>query len=410
MRTLGHAQLSRDVRRCYCRLFGIGVAYTTPVNRTFILKAEKWAIWLTVIGVLFLLRHLFAVFFLTFVLSYIGNTAVNALKRWIASRKVRVALVFSVLLAILVAVLFLIVPRTIAEARNLARAYITTEATREETPGPREEGGMLQRQAHEIVDDFIVTLAGPDTFESFRRSDAYDVIVARVDTALASFSARAGKGTTMFINAALMFAFHFFIAAILSFLMLWDLPRTKERMQGFAHGRTADIYAEIAPGARSFGLMLGRAFEAQTIVAVVNALLSVIVFLVLGLPSIALLATAVFLCSYIPILGMFISTAPAAIMAFKVGGAMHVLWLLIAILVIHAIEAYMLNPLIYGRHLHLHPLAVLIILLVGEHLFGVWGLLLGVPIAAFVLKYVIEGEDVTVKRGAADRGETVVTV
>jgi predicted PurR-regulated permease PerM len=132
-------------------------------------------------------------------------------------------------------------------------------------------------------------------------------------------------------------------------------------------------------------------------VAVVNALLSSIVFLLLGLPSIALLATTVFLCSYIPILGMFISTAPAAVLAFKVGGAMHVVWLIVAILVMHAIEAYMLNPLIYGRHLRLHPLAVLIVLLVSEHLFGVWGLLLGVPMAAFVLKYVIEGEDVTVR-------------
>lgn len=55
----------------------------------------------------------------------------------------------------------------------------------------------------------------------------------------------------------------------------------------------------------------------------------------------------------------------------------------------------MLNPLIYGRHLRLHPLAVLVILVIAEHLVGVWGLLLGVPIAAFVLKYVIEGQPVT---------------
>ena len=91
---------------------------------------------------------------------------------------------------------------------------------------------------------------------------------------------------------------------------------------------------------------------------------------------------------------MIQSTQPAAFLALKVGGLGHVLWLIAAILIIHAIEAYLLNPLIYGRHLRLHPLAVLVILLVAEHLFGVWGLLLGVPIAAFVLKYVVEGEAV----------------
>jgi predicted PurR-regulated permease PerM len=72
----------------------------------------------------------------------------------------------------------------------------------------------------------------------------------------------------------------------------------------------------------------------------------------------------------------------------------RVLWLIAGILVIHAIEAYMLNPLIYGRHLRLHPVAVLLILIIAEHLVGVWGLLLGVPIAAFVLKYLVEGQPI----------------
>ena len=95
------------------------------------------------------------------------------------------------------------------------------------------------------------------------------------------------------------------------------------------------------------------------------------------------------------VLGMILSTLPAAFLALKIGGVTKVLWLVVGILIIHAVEAYMLNPLIYGRHLRLHPVAVLLILIVAEHLFGVWGLLLGVPIAAFVLKYVIEGQPIT---------------
>jgi predicted PurR-regulated permease PerM len=120
--------------------------------------------------------------------------------------------------------------------------------------------------------------------------------------------------------------------------------------------------------------------------------LSIVLFLILGLPSIALLASIVFVCSYIPFVGMILSTVPAAFLALKVGGVPHVLWLVVGIIVIHAVEAYMLNPLIYGRHLKLHPVAVLVILLVAEHLFGLWGLILGVPVAAFIFKYVIEGE------------------
>ena len=225
---------------------------------------------------------------------------------------------------------------------------------------------------------------------TFRESDAYTMLLTRIEGTLRAWSARVTREVTAFANQAVIFAFQFVLSIILSFLLIWDLPRTRERMRRFSTGRTAEIYSEITPGLVAFGTMLGRAFEAQSVVAVVNAALTTVVFLALGLPSIALLAMIVFVCSYIPILGMIISTLPAAFLALKIGGIGHVLWLVVAVAVIHAVEAYMLNPLIYGRHLKLHPLAVLVILMIAEHLLGMWGLLLGVPIAAFFVKHVLE--------------------
>ncbi len=359
------------------------------MDRALALRLEKWAIWLTLIAIVFLLRHLFPIFFLTFVLSYIGNTAVNALTGRFSRRRLNVVIVYIGFLTLLSGLVLLVVPRMLNEARNLARQYITSEAARDEGAET-----LVQREARELVDGVIIGIAGPQSFEDFRRSDAYDAIVGRIDTSLATTSRRVAAEVTAFANAALFVAFNFVLSIILSFVLIWDLPRTKERLKRFGEGRTADIYREITPSLRAFGVMLGRAFEAQSVVAFVNAGLSVVVFLLLGLPSTALLAVIVFVCSYIPILGMILSTLPAAFLALKVGGVSHVLWLIAAILIIHAIEAYMLNPLIYGRHLRLHPVAVLLILLIAEHLFGVWGLLLGVPIAAFVVKYVIEGEAV----------------
>jgi predicted PurR-regulated permease PerM len=362
------------------------------MNRSAALRLEKWAIWLGLVAVLFLLRDFFPIIFLTFILSYLGNTAVNALTRRIRFRKLNVAIVYLVLLAMLTGVLLLVVPRMLVEARNLARQYITTEAAREEA-GDNET--FIHRQAREAVDSVLVTIAGREAFQDFQRSDAYSALVARIDKSLTDVSTRVAAEVTAFANDAIAVALQFVLAILLSFLLIWDLPNTREKLSQYAEGRTAEIYREIVPGLKSFGTMLGRAFEAQSVVAVINAILSTIVFLLLGLPSIALLAMIVFVCSYIPILGMLLSTLPAAFLALRVGGIPHVLWLVLGIAIIHAIEAYMLNPLIYGRHLRLHPMATLVILLVAEHLFGVWGLLLGVPLAAFVLKYVIEGESVT---------------
>lgn len=359
------------------------------MNRVLALRLEKVAIWIGVIVILYLLRHLFPIFFLTFVLSYIGNTAVNWLTdRW-GRRKLNVVLVYVALLAMLSGVGLLVVPRMINEARNLARQYIASEAA-------RGEGGetFVRREARDLVDGFVVGIAGAQTLHDFQQSDAYATIVGRIETAVATGSKRVTAEVTGFVNAAFVFGLHFILAIILSFVLIWDLPKTQASLRRFSEGRTAEIFHEVTPSVTAFGTMLGRAFEAQSVVAVVNAILSVLVFLLLGLPSIALLAMIVFVCSYIPLAGMILSTIPAAFLALKVGGVAHVLWLVAGILIIHAIEAYMLNPLIYGRHLKLHPVAVLLILVVAEHLFGVWGLLLGVPIAAFVLKYVIEGQPV----------------
>lgn len=369
------------------------------MNRALALKLEKWAIWIGLITILFLLRHLFPIFFLTFVLSYIGYSAVDALTRRFPRRKINVIVVYAVFLGLLTGVVLLVVPRMLNEARHLARQYIASEAARETGAET-----FLQREAREAVDSVIVGIAGEETFAEFRESDAYAAITGRLHASLATTSKRVTGEVTAFANQAIAFAFQFVLSIIFSFLLIWDLPKTKERMSRFSTGRTAEIYREIVPGLSAFSTMLGRAFEAQSVVAVVNALLSAIVFILLGLPSIALLAMIVFVCSYIPVLGMFLSTLPAAFLALRVGGLPHVLWLVAAILVIHAIEAYMLNPLIYGRHLRLHPLAVLVILVIAEHLVGVWGLLLGVPIAAFVLKYVIEGQPVTPVRVRRAKG------
>jgi predicted PurR-regulated permease PerM len=127
----------------------------------------------------------------------------------------------------------------------------------------------------------------------------------------------------------------------------------------------------------------------------VNSILTSLGFLILGIPSIALLATIVFFFSYIPVVGVIISTIPAALLAFETGGVSLVLWLIVMILVVHTIEAYAMNPLIYGHHMKMHPVAILVILLVGEHLFGIWGLLLGVPMAAFIRTYVLGGDPVS---------------
>ena len=369
-----------------------------PMGNVWALKIEKWMIWLTLIVIIVLLRHLFPVIFLTFVLTYIGNTLVKAMTRRLPRRRLNLVLIFVLFLLILTGVGVFVVPRMFSEARQLALAYISRDAAAHELVGgapaapvdpPTET--MIDRQTRRYVDTILIHLFGADTFHSFEQSDAYDALLTRVEQSIRGFIPKVIAGVGAFVNSSIAIFFQFLLSIILSFLILWDLPSLRRGIQALATGRTAEIYEEIAPGMTAFGVMLGRAFEAQTGIAVTNAMLTSIGFLILGIPSMALLATIVFFCSYIPVVGVMLSTLPAALFAFKAGGIPLVLSLVVMVLIVHAIEAYALNPLIYGRHMKMHPVAILTILLVGEHLLGIWGLLLGVPMAAFVWNYALKG-------------------
>lgn len=373
-----------------------------PMANVWTPKVQKWLIWIALLATLLLLRHLFPVIFLTFVLTYIANTLVKAMTRRFPRRRLNVVLVFALFLLLLAGAGLLIVPKMFSEARQLAVFSISRDAAQAQAQTnvqagaqPREEGETaIDREARRYVDSILIRLVGPATFQSFEQSETYQGLLERVEASIRGFLPKVAAGVRAFVNASIAIFVQFLLSIVLSFLILWDLPSLERGIQALANGRTSEVYTEIAPGITAFGVMLGRAFEAQTLIAVVNAALTSIGFLILGIPSIALLATIVFFCSYVPVVGVMLSTLPAALFAFKAGGITLVLWLVVMVLIVHAVEAYMLNPIIYGRHMKMHPVAILVILVVGEHLFGIWGLLLGVPVAAFVWTHVIQEKDV----------------
>jgi predicted PurR-regulated permease PerM len=59
------------------------------------------------------------------------------------------------------------------------------------------------------------------------------------------------------------------------------------------------------------------------------------------------------------------------------------------ILIVHAIETYILNPRIYGHHMHMNPVMVLIVLTISGKLIGVWGLVLGIPLVNYFFRHAI---------------------
>ena len=186
----------------------------------------------------------------------------------------------------------------------------------------------------------------------------------------------------------------FLLSLLFSFLIVLDLPKLKASAKGLADTKLNFIYSEVAGSISDFGAVLGRALEAQLFIAILNTVLTAIGISILGLnDKLAFISVIVFLCSFIPVAGVFISSAPICLLALQESGVGLMFLAILMITLIHMIEAYILNPRIYGHHLRMNPVIVLIILTIGGKMFGIWGFILGVPICTYIFGHAIRHKD-----------------
>ena len=129
----------------------------------------------------------------------------------------------------------------------------------------------------------------------------------------------------------------------------------------------------------------GKVIEAQFIIAIVNTVLSVIALWIMDFPQLFGLGIMIFFLGLIPVAGVIISLIPLSLIAYTIGGFIQVLYILIIIAIIHAIEAYILNPKLMSSKTDLPIFYTFIVLIFSEHFFGVWGLIIGIPIFVFLL-------------------------
>jgi predicted PurR-regulated permease PerM len=104
----------------------------------------------------------------------------------------------------------------------------------------------------------------------------------------------------------------------------------------------------------------------------------------LGVPLALPLAVLVFLGSFIPFIGALVAGGLAVLVTFGTQGWLIALILLGILLVESQLEVHLLQPLIVGRYVRLHPLAIGIAFAVGTVLAGILGAIIAVPTAAII--------------------------
>jgi predicted PurR-regulated permease PerM len=138
----------------------------------------------------------------------------------------------------------------------------------------------------------------------------------------------------------------------------------------------------IARAGEQSWLTLVAYVKATVLVAFIDAVGIGLALLILRVPFALPLAALVFLSSFIPIVGATVSGVVAVLVAVVTRGPLVALLVLIAVVLVQQLEGHVLQPLIMGRAVAIHPLAVIVAIATGVVLAGIIGALVAVPIVA----------------------------
>ncbi|MFJ4026999.1 AI-2E family transporter [Paenarthrobacter sp. NPDC089989] len=122
----------------------------------------------------------------------------------------------------------------------------------------------------------------------------------------------------------------------------------------------------------------------QMFVAFVDAVGIGVGAAIIQVPLALPLAVLVFIGSFIPVVGALVTGAIAVLLALVANGPVNALIMLAIVLLVQQLESHILQPLVMGKAVALHPVAVILTVAAGSYLAGIPGALFAVPILAVV--------------------------
>ncbi|KAH9551985.1 hypothetical protein CY35_09G042000 [Sphagnum magellanicum] len=338
---------------------------------------QRLAVWTAVVITMFQLRDFVGIIMGTVVLSVIGNSVVSWAEDYLPGRRrLLVATMYVVILAALIGVGVMYIPRLTQEgAKLIARIQ-------NEDPYTLVSDKLRSALGENVTDQlerFLLVMTKPDTVVMESVAGSRTQRLRALQQMIKEYAGAMVVWLATLISATSRFALQSLVSLIFSFMLVWDMPAIRRGVQSLKQSRLSIVYEEIAPVIGTFGAIFGKAMQAQSAIAVVNTALTALGLLVLQVSGVGFLSVLVFLCSFVPVAGVIISTVPIGLVAFTESGLLQLGLVVLMVILIHAVEAYILNPVIYS-----------------EHTLGVWGLLVAVPMAVFFSEYIIKRNSMTI--------------
>lgn len=357
------------------------------INRVFF---ERLTAYLLLVAFVVLFKDFLLIFFLTFVFSFLFYTLWKFLKKkidkFIDSHKIApvfkkiiglnliVSLEYIIFILVIIFTISDLVPSLIEEMKTLP----------EKIPFLKEPLEAFSHSLNELQSGV------PTLWEDLSK------IVAEEDLSVVFDILDKVKSIWTLI-------LKFVLSLILSFIFIVDRKKLGKYLNGIEHSSFNFLYREYSIIFEKLARSIGLIFKAQSLIALTNMFLTSIGLYVMGLfydggfPYILTLAVIVFIFGFIPVFGTFISSLPIMIIAFTVWWFTAIVQVVLLIAIVHAIEAYYLNPKIVSSFTEIPISLTFIILLIWEHFFGMLWLIIWVSGFYFMLELLKDLDSVLLK-------------
>ncbi len=181
------------------------------------------------------------------------------------------------------------------------------------------------------------------------------------------------------------YAIEFLAGAVLTLFITFFLLKDGARIFAWViSGLHGDAHERAARAGDSAWRALVNYLRGTTLVAAIHALFIGLALWLLGVPLLVPFIVLIFLAAYVPIIGILVVGALAILVTLATKGWVAAVILLAVFVLENQIESHLLQPLVVGRIIRLHPLSIILVLAVGGIIAGIPGAIVAVPFAAVI--------------------------
>lgn len=292
-------------------------------------------------------------------LFYLLNPLVDLMEKYKINRVLAISIIFIIIAILLIIGLAVAIP-------NLQRQVVIFA---QNVPSYLED-------ADRVIND-LVTKRLPDDFRP-----QLEQVLANFSTQATAWASNISSKAVNWVSALISGTSQVIVALIIMPFMLFYLLRDGKGLRDYITQFLPNKLREpVGKVLSEVNQQLSNYVRGQITVAVIVAIMFIILFKIIGLRyAVTLGITAGFL-NLVPYLGSFLAMIPALVLGL-IAGPVMLLKVIIVFIVEQTIEGRFVSPLILGSQLNIHPITILFVLLTSGSMFGIWGVLLGIPIYA----------------------------